>query len=138
MPQYRLKPGVGLHYDHTDPDVPVSKTGAIVESDKPLDQLFPEKWEVYHPTLTAAEAAALVWPPVGFEDVTASVPAARDNGLVVLKRGKDYAICEDGQGPEACLNKDKPLRKSEVAGFIDSYLEAQAATKAPAATKKAK
>lgn len=147
MPQYRLKQkhgehSVGIHYDHTAVltqadagDVTLHKQGEIIESDKPLDQLFPEKFELHHPTLTPVEAAAAVWPPVGFEDVTAAFATAGANGLVVLKRVTNniaqYAVCRDGESPDTCLNKDKPLRKSEVTGFIDNYVEAQTA-KAPA------
>lgn len=89
--------------------------GEVFECDDPeLLTKFPQKFERVHPG--EAEGA----PTAGDRtDVTTDFPEAAEADLTVLKDRKGWFVFDEGDEP---LN-EKPLKKKDVAAFIETYLE---------------
>ncbi len=135
---FKLKPGCGNHSE-TGPDgKPVVYTqGDVIESDHDLEAMFAGKFERVQvgdvkdadpdpeedPTLPPPPPPSTepVENPLG-KDRTEKFPkAAEEDFMVFYKRGKGFSVVEADE-PTVPLNED-PLKKDEVADFIDEYLK---------------
>lgn len=108
------------------------KRGDVVESDVPLDRMFPQKFERF---VSSANEPQTPEPedqsPKGTEDdvsdvspggtlgknVTEEFPEAVGAGLLVFKRGAWFYVADPADPDEAI--HEKGLRKSAVGSFIE-------------------
>jgi hypothetical protein len=82
------------------------KGGDVIESDRDLTALFPQKFELVE---TLAEVTA--------KDVTDTFPAAGENGLQVQQRGGWYYLLRDG------LEVSGALRSAAVEDAVYDWIE---------------
>jgi len=150
--KYKLKDKVGSHVHHEDGGKPFDiNPGDIVETDAPLKEMFPDKFELVEglpdtPPVPDPddEDTPLVppkdQPPVKErakkkpaekkptkkstskpKDVTDKFSHAKEEDFVVFAHKRGYWVAE-ADDLDTILN-DKKLKKGEVDAFIDTYLK---------------
>ena len=141
--KFRLinKKGIGSHqyFDKDGNSVTVSP-GEVLESDKDLVKLFPNKFEYAEPIddpdatpvvtdvpdfplRNVKDDTTVVEPPkegpYGI-DVTAEFPKAVEANLTVFEKLKWYTIVDP---EDKTILNEKKLRKAKVNSFLEDYLE---------------
>lgn len=128
MPTYELKSGCGkhqlTHVINGKKKLVVVSPGQAIESNRPLDELFPNKF-VNTDKKPAQEQAEVIRDGGGQEnsnqeDVTDQFENAADVGLSVFKVGRKYIVVDSDGEPQT----KEPVNKAGATAVIDDAVEA--------------
>ena len=139
MGHYKLKPGVGKHYEPTKDENGVESLreigpGEVIDCPRDLAAVYPEKFEAVNAPATVAPAAATnptpaptpapvaPTPPaaVSADDVTAEFPLAVSNGLIVRGSDANGFNFYERDIPTEAINP-VPLNRDGLVAELTSY-----------------
>jgi hypothetical protein len=122
MAQYEMFGG-----DHEEADGTVVKNGQVIESDCPLNEMFPGKFRRYDVAATKTPVKRKSAPSGEQEggeqgdDVTSEFEGAAELGMTVVKLGRKYSVVNaDGETIQAGVTKAAVVNTIESQSEADS------------------
>jgi hypothetical protein len=113
--------------DHEESDGTVVKSGQVIESDDPLDVMFPGKFKAYGETPTKQPVKRKSQAQTGGEqgeDVTADFEGAEELGMSVVKLGRKYSVVSaDGETILVGVTKAAVVNAIESQSEVDETEE---------------
>jgi len=121
--KYQLKAKCGKHFERSNPlkdkegrnlkpKLKTYKAGEVVESEKDLCSLFPNKFSLY--VGAAPEKASSDVKGLG-SNVTEEFPTASEQDLLVFKDGKKYKLVDDDEVVAEKLTSKKAVEEAIIA-----------------------